>query len=120
LRFAARAHAGNLAALNRAMNVFNRPRVENVMSATELAELACRPLFIWGTEEPYLSVDDARRQIAVIPGATLVEVAGGHAPWIDEPRQCAVLISRHITAMQTVDADEPRGSGPKPSTGEQS
>jgi pimeloyl-ACP methyl ester carboxylesterase len=119
LQLAARAHAGNLAELNRAMNLFTRPRVENVMSATELGELACRPMFIWGAAEPYLSVHNARRQIAAIPGATLVEVAGGHAPWIDEPRRCAALIGQHLAATQTLNADQPRDNRPRSSRGEE-
>lgn len=100
MRYSAPSHARDLAALNHAMNRFTRPRAENVMEAAELAQLSCRPLFVWGSQDRYLSAHAARRHIAGIPDAGLIEISGGHAPWIDHPGQCAQLISAHLGAAQ--------------------
>lgn len=96
LRLCAPSHARDLAALNHAMNRLSRPRTENVMTAAELAQLSCRPLFIWGSNDPYLSARAARAHITDIHGAALIEIAAGHAPWIDDPSGCAELICQHL------------------------
>lgn len=102
LRYCARRNAATLAGLNHAMNRLQRPRIENVMDDTELEAISCRPLFIWGVDDPYLSARNALHQIGKISGATLHEVRGGHAPWFEEPRRCAALITSYL-----VSADPP-------------
>lgn len=120
LRFSARSHARNLAALNHAMNRLTRPRAENVMSTAELAQLSCRPLFIWGSQDPYLSAQAARPHLAAIRGASLVEITGGHSPWIEHPGRCAQLIAAHLAAAHIAHTNDQRGDYPSTTTAEDS
>jgi len=46
-------------------------------------------LFFWGTDDPMGGADTARAFSALVPGAQLEVVSGGHAPWIDEPERAA-------------------------------
>ncbi len=96
LRLSARRNATSLAQLNRAMNRFTQPRVENVMTAKELRKVVCRPLFIWGSEDCYLGIDQARKWVAASDGARIQETPGGHAPWIADPHGLADIIAAHL------------------------
>jgi pimeloyl-ACP methyl ester carboxylesterase len=100
LRFAGRrpGNARTVAALMHAINGFRRPRPESVMDADELGRVTVPTLFLWGTDDPYLAPGDGRPWIEKMPAATLHEVPAGHAPWFEDPAQCAELISRHLTA----------------------
>jgi pimeloyl-ACP methyl ester carboxylesterase len=50
-------------------------------------------IFILGSDDPYLSVEQARPSIDQIQDATLYEVPGGHAPWLIDPQRAAELIT---------------------------
>ncbi|MET0143548.1 MAG: alpha/beta hydrolase [Ilumatobacteraceae bacterium] len=72
------------------------PRPENVLTDDELARLALPILFVWGTDDAFLSPADGRASVAKISGARLEEVPGGHDPWLDDPRRCGELIRRFL------------------------
>jgi len=99
LRLAGRrpSNAGTVAALMHAINGFRRPRPESVMTADELGRVTVPTLFVWGTEDVYLAPGDARAWIEKMPAATLHEVPGGHAPWLDDAAGCARVIAGHLT-----------------------
>jgi pimeloyl-ACP methyl ester carboxylesterase len=67
-------NASTVASLMHAIDHFRRPRPESVLTRRELAEIPTPALFIWGSDEPYLSAQDARPSIAQIPIATLHEM----------------------------------------------
>ena len=94
LRLAARRpeNARTVSSLMHAIDRFRRPRPESVLTAAELAAIGIPTTFIWGTDAPYLSADDARPSIDRIPGATLHEVPGAHGPWLVDPALSADLI----------------------------
>ena len=97
LRFARR-RRGNpktVASLMHAIDRFRRPRPETVMGDSELARIQVPTLFYWGRDDPFLSPQQARPSVAKIPGARLHEVAGGHAPWFEDPVDCATRINDH-------------------------
>lgn len=51
-----------------------------------LDRLRCPALAVWGTDDPYIGVRDARAYVARFPDAQLVEVErAGHWPWLDRP-----------------------------------
>jgi pimeloyl-ACP methyl ester carboxylesterase len=84
----ARRRKGNprtVASLMHAIDGFRRPRPETPMSDSELARIDVPTMFCLGREDPFLSPHQARRSVAKIPGALLHEVAGGHAPWFENP-----------------------------------
>jgi pimeloyl-ACP methyl ester carboxylesterase len=49
-------------------------------------------LLIWGSNDPFGSLDTARHAEAALPHAELVEAGVGHIPWWDDAPRCAGLI----------------------------
>ena len=101
LRLSARrpGNASTMATLMHAIDRFRRPRPESVLSSAELAAITTPTTFILGSDDPYLPVERARPSIDQIPGATLHEVPGGHAPWLVDPQRAADLIAPPINAV---------------------
>lgn len=54
-----------------------------------LQSIRAPTLFFWGTDDPMGGADTAQKFSALVPGAQLEVVSGGHAPWIDEPDRAA-------------------------------
>ncbi len=94
-------NARTVATLMHAIDRFRRPRRESVLTSAELGAITIPTTFILGSGDPYLSVERARPSIDQIPGATLHEVPGGHAPWLVDPQRAADL-------MATINAVSPR------------
>jgi len=65
-----------------------------VLTTAELAAITTPTIFIIGSDDPYLSIEQARRSIDHIHGARLYEVPGGHAPWLVDAH-AAELIATH-------------------------
>ena len=97
LRLSARrpANARTVASLMHAIDRFRRARPESVLTSAELAAITTPTTFILGSDDPYLSVEDARPSIDQIQGATLYAVPGGHSPWLADARHAAELIAAH-------------------------
>jgi pimeloyl-ACP methyl ester carboxylesterase len=89
-------NARTVASLMHAIDHFRRPRPESVLTIRELGEISIPTLFIWGSDDPYLSPHDARPWIARIPTATLYEMPAGHGPWLVNPEHTAELIHKHL------------------------
>jgi pimeloyl-ACP methyl ester carboxylesterase len=53
-------------------------------------------MFIWGSDDPYLSAHAARPAIDQMPNATLHELPGGHGPWLVSAQRSAQLIREHL------------------------
>jgi pimeloyl-ACP methyl ester carboxylesterase len=92
-------NARTVGSLMRAIDGFRRPRLESVLSNTELAGIRTPTMFIWGTDDPYLSPQSARPSIERMPSATLHQVAAGHGPWLVEPERTARSIRRHVGSL---------------------
>ena len=71
-----------------------RARPENVFTDDELRSLAVPIQLIWGNGDVYGGPEIAERAVALMPDARLEVLHGGHAPFLDEPEQCAALIER--------------------------
>jgi pimeloyl-ACP methyl ester carboxylesterase len=98
LRLSARRpeNARTVASLMHAIDRFRRPRPESVLSDAELAAIRVPTLFILGSNDPYLSPQDARPSIDRIPTATVHEMPAGHGPWLVDPARVAGLIAAHL------------------------
>jgi pimeloyl-ACP methyl ester carboxylesterase len=94
LRLASRRpeNARSVGSLMHAINGFRRPRPESVLSDAELARIRTTTTFIWGTEDPYMTPQQARPAIDRMPDATLHELPAGHGPWLVHPQRVAELI----------------------------
>jgi pimeloyl-ACP methyl ester carboxylesterase len=88
-------NARSVVSLMHAIDHFRRPRAESVLTAEELAAIRVPTTFVLGSDDPYLSPDDARPSIARIPNATVHEMAAGHGPWLVDPGRVAALIADH-------------------------
>jgi pimeloyl-ACP methyl ester carboxylesterase len=84
--------------LMHAIDRFRRPRLESVLTPAELAAIAMPTVFILGSDDPYLSPQDARRPIESVPTARVYEMGAGHGPWLVDPAHVAYLIETHIQA----------------------
>ncbi len=93
-----RENAHSVASLMHAINTFRRPRPESVMPDDELGRIRVPTMFCWGRDDRYLSPERAQPSVAKIPGATLHQVPGGHAPWFEEPGGCAHLVKEHFAS----------------------
>ncbi len=92
-------NAGTVASLMHAINRFRRPRPDSVLTSTELRANTTPTLFIWGSDDPYLSPQAARPSIEQIPTATLREMPAGHDPWLVNPEHTAGLIHTHLAGI---------------------
>jgi pimeloyl-ACP methyl ester carboxylesterase len=112
LRLSARrpGNARTVGSLMHAINHFRRPRPETPLTTEQLTAIAIPTMFIWGTNAPYLAIDDARPSIEQIPRATLREVPGGHGPWLVDAKHSAELIQTHLTST-TMHVAEPAVDG---------
>ena len=98
LRLSARqpGNARTVASLMHAIDRFRRPRPESVLTDAELAAIRVPTLFILGSNDPYLSPQDARPSVDRIPTATVHEMPAGHGPWLVDPARVAGLIAAHL------------------------
>ncbi len=55
-------------------------------------------MFIWGSDDPYLSAERARPSIEGIPSASLHELPGGHGPWLISLERTAELMQTHLAS----------------------
>jgi pimeloyl-ACP methyl ester carboxylesterase len=103
LRLAARRpeNAATVVSLMHAIDRFRRPRPESELSSAELGAITTPAVFILGSDDPYLSPEQARPSIDLIPAATLHVMQAGHAPWLVDSVRAAGLIAAHVSSGAT-------------------
>ena len=69
-----------------------RPRPELALTGDELAAVTIPTRFVWGSDDAAQPPSAGRQASAAMPDAELIEVAGGHHPWWDDPGGCASLL----------------------------
>jgi pimeloyl-ACP methyl ester carboxylesterase len=57
--------------------------------------------FLWGESDPMGGAATARRFAALVPGAELELMPGGHAVWIDDPGRAAASTLRFLASART-------------------
>jgi pimeloyl-ACP methyl ester carboxylesterase len=77
--------------LNLAMRS-GRPRPENLLTDDELRSIEVPVRLILGDDDVYGGPEIGKRAAALIPDATVHVLPAGHAPFADEPEECASLI----------------------------
>ncbi len=98
-------NARSVGSLMHAIDGFRRPRPESVLSDAELAAITTPTMFIWGSDDPYLSPAHARPAIARMPAAGLHELPAGHGPWLVHPARTAELIHTHVRRLSPLPGD---------------
>ncbi len=69
------------------------------VTETQLQKLAVPTLLIGGEHDPVGKADVARRLQALIPGAELELVEGGHAPWLGQAAQVAAALNTWVRKL---------------------
>jgi pimeloyl-ACP methyl ester carboxylesterase len=82
-----------------------RARSVNFLTDAELRAIAAPVLFIWGADDPYGKPEMGRRAAALISDAQLEVIPGRHAPFLDDPERCGMLIG---ALLQRAGAAPPR------------
>ena len=62
------------------------------LTMAQLGSIAAPTLMIWGDADVFLTPAVGRASIEAIPGSRLVEVVGGHAPWLDRLEESGAAI----------------------------
>ena len=72
-------------------NVVPFSRVNRALSftAAALEHITHEVLYIWGSSDPFGSLDVARRADQATPNSKLQQIGVGHLPWMDDPRACS-------------------------------
>ncbi|HSZ32836.1 MAG TPA: alpha/beta hydrolase [Puia sp.] len=73
-------------------------RSEDRISATQLTTIKQPVMFLWGSHDPFGTVETGKQIADFIPTSEFREIQnGGHLPWLDEPAECGRLISRFFS-----------------------
>ena len=88
--------APSVASLFRAMMTPFVARADVALTATELAHLAVPTLIVWGVDDVILTPAKGRASADAIPNATILEIDGGHAPWLNEPKRVGAAVSAFL------------------------
>jgi len=78
-----------------------------VLQDRELGRIRPPVLVVWGNRDNrYQPITEGQRRTALIPGSRFELVHGGHEPWLDDPDECANLITGFVaSASPQRDAD---------------
>jgi len=88
--------APTVASLFRAMMTPFAARPEVALSPSELAHLAVPTLIVWGSDDAVLTPERGRASAGAMPNVTILEVEGGHAPWLNEPTRVGAAVSAFL------------------------
>jgi pimeloyl-ACP methyl ester carboxylesterase len=65
---------------------------EAAFTPDDLRNVSPPVALIWGSEDPFGSVEQGRSGAEYFPDAAFHEVGTGHLPWLDEPERCGELL----------------------------
>lgn len=89
--------ASSVSSLFRAMMTPFSARSGVALTAAELAHLAVPTLIVWGSDDMILTPAHGRASADAIPNVTILEVDGGHAPWLNESERVGLAVSTFLT-----------------------
>lgn len=89
--------APSVASLLRAMMTPFAARADVALTAAELAQLPVPTLIVWGADDAILAPAHGRASADAIPNATVIEVDGGHAPWLNDLVPVGDAVSAFLT-----------------------
>ncbi len=88
--------ASSVASLFRSMMTPFAARPGVALTAAELAHLAVPTLVVWGTDDAILTPAHGRASADAIPNATILELEGGHAPWLNDLARVGDAVSAFL------------------------
>lgn len=69
---------------------------EAAFTPGDLRQISAPVSLIWGSDDPFGSVETGRAGAEHFPDAEFHEVGTGHLPWLDEPERCGDLLRDFI------------------------
>ena len=88
--------APSVASLFRAMMTPLSARADAALTPRELAHLAVPTLIVWGVDDAILTPAHGRASAEAIPNVTILEIAGGHAPWLNALTRVGEAVSAFL------------------------
>ena len=71
------------------------------ISAEQLKTIRQSVMFIWGTNDPFGSVESGRQIADTLTSSEFnILSGGGHLPWLDDPAECGRLILKFLSETQ--------------------
>jgi 2-hydroxy-6-oxonona-2,4-dienedioate hydrolase len=71
------------------------------INAEQLKQVRQPVMFLWGTNDPFGSVETGRQISEFLPDSEFHAIAGGgHLPWLDEPDECSRLALDFLSSHQ--------------------
>lgn len=85
-------------------------RDELTLTEQLLSQVTTPTLFLWGVDDGFGGVDNARRTVAPMPDAELVTIEeSGHLPWLDFPAYVAEATAAFLRSQDVVAPPQGRG-----------
>lgn len=69
---------------------------EAAFTPEDLRSVRTPTLVVWGSDDPFGTLETGRRGTEQFPDATFHEVGTGHLPWLDEPIRCGELVREFL------------------------
>lgn len=88
--------APSIASLFRSMMTPFAVRPGVALTAAELAHLGVPTLVVWGTDDTILTPAHGRASADAIPNASILEIEGGHAPWLNNLARVGDAVSAFL------------------------
>jgi pimeloyl-ACP methyl ester carboxylesterase len=66
------------------------------LTTEDLRIVTAPVLFLWGTNDPYGSLDVGRAGAEAVPDVAFFEAGVGHLPWLDDPSTCGELVREFL------------------------
>ncbi|HEU0235646.1 MAG TPA: alpha/beta hydrolase [Candidatus Limnocylindrales bacterium] len=85
-------------------NIFPGARQAVHLTLEELRQVKQPVRFIWGERDPFGPPSAGEAACRVMPNASLMTVAAGHLPWVDEPDQCAGVVQELLDHQASLPA----------------
>jgi 2-hydroxy-6-oxonona-2,4-dienedioate hydrolase len=82
----------SLSLMERINSLFgDKPEIR--ITAEQLKHVRQPTLFLWGTNDPFGSIETGRKISKIMPSSKFYSIqGGGHLPWLDNPIECGHLI----------------------------
>lgn len=71
-------------------------RPEWMFTPDDLGDVDAPVLLLWGSDDPFGSVEAGRAGVEFFEEASFHEVGVGHLPWLDEPERCGALLESFL------------------------
>jgi 2-hydroxy-6-oxonona-2,4-dienedioate hydrolase len=76
-------------------NIFGAGK--DLINAEDLKLVGQPTMFLWGSKDPFGSIEMGRKIASIVPSSEFHAIEGGHLPWLDKPVECGRLIQDFLS-----------------------